>query len=177
VIEDHRVLRAHLKPSHATDRGAESLVLELTVTFISAMTCRLTMHIGEARCSGPAAGLLRKGAVARALKLRRRRRDERAPSELSAARQSGRPVGLDGRWGLVSGSSAICQPAQVVRSLAGLTRLGSQTGSQVGRRRATPGDDEPWFSQLDHLSGPGQPRAATGRMRLKSGRSAVRPRP
>jgi hypothetical protein len=33
----------------------------------------------------------------------------------------------------------------------------------VGRRRATPGD-EPWLSQLDHLSGPGQPRAATRRM-------------
>ena len=117
---------------------------------------------------GQAAGLLRKGAVARALKLRRRRRDERAPSELSAARQSGRPVGLVGRWGLVSGSSAICQPAQVVRPLAGLMRLVSQTGSQC---RQTPGyikRRRAMAFQLDHLSGPGQPRAATGRMRLKS---------
>jgi hypothetical protein len=54
---------------------------------------------------------------------------------------------------------------------------GAKRGASTGRRQATPGDSQRRFPQLDHLSDHTQPRAATSRMRLKSGRSAVRPRP
>jgi hypothetical protein len=54
---------------------------------------------------------------------------------------------------------------------------GAKRGASTGRRQATPGDSQRRVPQLDRLSDHAQPRAATARMRLKSGRSAVRPRP
>jgi hypothetical protein len=54
---------------------------------------------------------------------------------------------------------------------------GAKRGANAGRRQATPGDSQPWLVQLDGPSGHTQQRPATGRMRLKSGRPAVRPRP
>jgi hypothetical protein len=54
---------------------------------------------------------------------------------------------------------------------------GAKRGANARRHQATPGDNQPWFPQLDRASGHTQPHAATRRMRLKSGRSAVRPRP
>jgi hypothetical protein len=52
---------------------------------------------------------------------------------------------------------------------AGVRRCrGAKRGANAGRRQATPGDGQPWFVQLDGPSGHVQPRAATGRMRLKS---------
>jgi hypothetical protein len=73
-----------------------------------------------------------------------------------------RSVRLPG-WPIISGANGL---------------WGAKWGANAGGHRATPGHSELWFPQLDRLSGPGQPRAATGRrMRLKSGRSVVRPRP
>jgi len=54
---------------------------------------------------------------------------------------------------------------------------GSQTGANVSRRQATSGDNQPRLVQLDGPSGHTQDCPATLRMRLKSGRSAVRPAP
>ena len=54
---------------------------------------------------------------------------------------------------------------------------GAKRGANADSRQATSGDSQPWFVQLDGPSGHTQQRAATKRMRLKSGRSAVRPRP
>jgi hypothetical protein len=51
---------------------------------------------------------------------------------------------------------------------------GAKRGANVGRRQATPGDNGPWFVQLDGPSGHTQQRAATWRMRLKGGKSAIR---
>ena len=59
------------------------------------------------------------------------------------------------------------------RALAVLRGWGAKRGANVGRRQATPGDNQPWFPQLDCPSGLIQPRAATWRMRLKIGRLAV----
>jgi hypothetical protein len=53
---------------------------------------------------------------------------------------------------------------------------GAKRGANVGRCQATSGDKGPWFVQLDGPSGHTQHRAATLRMRLKSGRSAVQSR-
>jgi hypothetical protein len=81
-------------------------------------------------------------------------------------------------WTTASGlglpGSADLSARQSRRTLAALTRWGSQTGANAGRRRATPGDGEPWFPQLDRFSGLIQPSAATARKCLLSSRPRVR---
>jgi hypothetical protein len=87
-----------------------------------------------------------------------------------------RPSGCARAPGMPGAIPACIAPRSVslprYRTLAALTTLGAKRGANAGRRQSIPDHDEPWFPQLDPLSGPGQPRAATGRMRLKSGRPA-----
>ena len=54
---------------------------------------------------------------------------------------------------------------------------GAKRGANVGSRQATSGDNQPWLVQLDGPSGHAQQHEATERMRLKSGRPAVRSPP
>jgi len=70
--------------------------------------------------------------------------------------------------------------AAIGRATAAAARVsirGAKRGANAGRRQATPGDNQPWLVQLVCPSGHVQQRAATRRMRPKSGRPAVRPRP
>jgi hypothetical protein len=79
-------------------------------------------------------------------------------------------------WGLVLGM----RPLRVVGipNMGGANENGgAKRGANVGRCQATSGDNQPWFPQLDGPSSHTQPHAATERMRLKSGRPAVRSRP
>jgi len=89
------------------------LVLELTITSISAMSRRLTMHIGEARCNGPGGRAPAEGVLSLM------RWNSEVGGEMNGPLGSCRPRGNEvsvlawpaaGAWS--PGSSGICQPAQ-----------------------------------------------------------------
>ena len=73
-------------------------------------------------------------------------------------------------------SSADALGERVLAQPRGRSGPPAPRGANAGGRQATSGDNQPWFVQLGGSSGHVQPRAATWRMRLKSG-PAVRPGP
>jgi hypothetical protein len=69
----------------------------------------------------------------------------------------------------------LCRDQAPAAATAPPSIRGAKRGANLGRRQATPGDNQPQFPQLDRPSGLVQPHAATRRMRLKAEARVGRP--